>query len=373
MSRYRARQKARPWRTHHSINLHTHNVKPLILLALLFILAACASPKQTSFALQKTEIEAERTRHYTQAFTYQLKQRARLAEVAQPLLESSIHDCPSNTRYSLGIFLHSLQSYTEQERPAAEQLYQLNETPKILYVLNNGAANPQLKTGDQLLKVNDQQAPKNITKLQRLIAESIKKGDPVSFLIQRNNEPRTVTITPHKICAYPILYSNSDTINGYADGHKIIITAGLMRVAKQDPQLALIIAHELAHNTLHHINQRLTNTALGGLIDIALISSGVISPFIGAGLGANLHTQAYEIEADLEGLRLMHQAGFEIEGLDQFWQTMASIHPSTISQGIEMSHPTTVERALLIRKKIVELKQKKLRHHNHTKLLSPNY
>ena len=333
-----------------------HWKRYLSLILPTLIISGCSSPSLTTQPPSKDEIKQEQSIQLEKAFRYQLQQQTRLAEVARPLLTKNIEACGKRTKPSLGIFIHSLDDYKKPKKAVAKSIYSLNEQPSVLQVLSNGPAHQKLKVGDKLVSINQQPFPKGTAKSIKHLSSNLKDQTAVELTVERDEDLITLSIQPELLCDYPVILSPSDAINGYADGSTIVITQGLMRFAQDDNELALIIAHEMAHNTQHHIPQRIKNSSLGLLLDTALLTSGIPSPLIATGLGANLYTQQYEIEADLIGLQLMHNAGFEIEGLDLFWQKMAAVHPSTITKGKEISHPTTVERSIQIRKEITRLK-----------------
>lgn len=333
-------------------------MRKLLTLAGCLLITACAAPKYTGDAPEKTAYDAEQNRQFKAAFAYQDQQRLRLAEIGQQLFVGVRDVCGQKNRAHLGIRLHQPADYPQEQRTAATEFYGLENGVQIKTVLRHSAAAGKLQAEDQLLRINEQPVPESTSATTKLLREQLKQSATITLEINRQQQSKSITLTAIEQCDYPLFLSQSDAINGYADGSSIVITAGLMRFAKEDNQLALIIAHELAHNVEQHIPQRLQNAALGGLVDIALISSGVFSPFIGSGLAANLHTQDYELEADLIGLQYLHMAGFEITGLDRFWRQMAALHPSTITHGKVASHPTTVERVLRLQQEIKKLSNK---------------
>ncbi|WP_286239153.1 M48 family metallopeptidase [Neptuniibacter halophilus] len=332
-----------------------HFIRRLLPLTCLVILSGCAAPQHIAPAYSEEELSQERQTQYQLAFEYQLQQQIRLAEVSRPLLRSATDQCRSQ-RNSLGVLLHSIDDYPEAQRKMVAQRYNTDRRLQVLYPLSNGSVNGQLLRGDILLQVNSEKLPQDNSRraLQKL-HQALQQNPSISLKVERNGQPLNLQLQAEPVCDYPVSLRNSDQINGYADGSRVIITAGMMRFAEADNQLALIIAHEIVHNSQRHISQRLSNAGLGSLLDIGLISSGIFSPMLMTGLAANLHTQDYEIEADLLALPLLQQAGYEIRGLDRFWQQMASLHPQTIDPGRERSHPTTAERALLMRKEIERL------------------
>lgn len=343
--------------------------RPHFFVLCLFIgllLSACATPRQFETSIDPKTYEAEESVQFRLAIAHRHALQFRLAEVAQPLLQHNITACGQRTRYSLGLLLHALDDYPKAQQAAVDQLYQLERYAQknektanihpavVLYALNNSPA-AQLKPGDRISTINSKVAARETLKLHKQLNSALQSGQPIQLEIIRDRAKINVTLTPVKICDYAVRLSSSNAINGFADGSNIIITAGLMRFAKQDNQLALIIAHELAHNTLAHIPQRFGNTALGLLADIAVTAAGVPSPLIGASIGASLFSAAYETEADLEGVRMLHKASYSLKDIDLFWREMAALHPQSINHGPTASHPSTVKRAIRIRQEIQRL------------------
>jgi predicted Zn-dependent protease len=137
-------------------------------------------------------------------------------------------------------------------------------------------------------------------------------------------------------------------------GGKIGVHTGMLRVAENQDQLATVIAHEIAHVTAAHTNERLSTAAVAetGLSAVQMLLGGD-SPgqrqLMGAlGLGAQVGVllpfgRAQESEADLLGLRLMARAGFDPRASVQLWRNMErqgggsppeflSTHPSESSR-----------------------------------------
>ena len=73
------------------------------------------------------------------------------------------------------------------------------------------------------------------------------------------------------MCSYPVRLVNDQIINAFADGKNIIVTAGLMRFVESDDELALIVGHELAHNTMEHIQKNEQTSSQDKLLERFLI------------------------------------------------------------------------------------------------------
>jgi predicted Zn-dependent protease len=58
----------------------------------------------------------------------------------------------------------------------------------------------------------------------------------------------------------PLFIVESPILNAYTDGNKVVIYRGLIDFADNDDEIALVLGHELAHNTLYHL--RMNNLAI---------------------------------------------------------------------------------------------------------------
>jgi len=145
--------------------------------------------------------------------------------------------------------------------------------------------------------------------------------------VRRGEEILALFVTPVSACDYNLRLSQSSAINAFADGRNITVTAGMMEFTQSDSELALIIGHELAHNTMGHIPKSIANYILS--------------------LGGTRYTRPFESEADYVGLYYLARAGYSPEGVEKFWQRLATVAPKSINRA--KTHPTFPERYLGIR------------------------
>ncbi len=123
-------------------------------------------------------------------------------------------------------------------------------------------------------------------------------------------------------------------VNAFAlPGRKIGVYRGLLDVAENQHQLAAVIGHEIAHVTAKHANERVSTTFVtqSGL-QLAQVAAGGSSPaqqqlFGLLGLGAQVgvllpFNRRQEAEADLIGLDLMADAGFDPRESVNLWRNM---------------------------------------------------
>ncbi len=125
-----------------------------------------------------------------------------------------------------------------------------------------------------------------------------------------------------------------ESANAFAlPGGKIGVYAGLLNVAETPDQLAAVIGHEIAHVTAHHANARMSASSLvsTGMQVAGAISEGTAlgqQAMAALGLGAQVgillpYGRGQESEADVLGLDIMAQAGFDPRQAVTLWENMA--------------------------------------------------
>lgn len=134
---------------------------------------------------------------------------------------------------------------------------------------------------------------------------------------------------------WEVVVFDDDQINAFAlPGGKIGIYTGILKVAKNQHQLAAIIGHEVGHVIAEHGNERMSQNTLVGLgLEVtnqvlATNKVGYSKEIMSAiGLGVQVGVQlpfsrTHESEADFIGLDLMAKAGFKPNEAIGLWQNM---------------------------------------------------
>ncbi len=325
----------------------------LLLLGTCVLLSGCGTAPPLE-PVDADAIKQEQQQQTVAALRHTAQQRIRLHSVAYPILigVAQTH-CANEQRYSLGLMLHQMQTYPEQQQSAVKALYGSLQHPTLLHVLPASSAVDKLHPGDSILRINQQPAGSSLSHTLQQIEAAIAKGQTVSLTIQRDGQILEQSLSPKPTCHYPVRFSRSDSVNGYADGQNITINAGMLRFAN-DAELALIIAHELAHNVLKHTRTEVQRVTLAGLVDLMLISSGIPSPGIAMGLAGNLGLETFELQADRLAIEMLATAGYPLDGLADFWRRLGREYPHSIhSKGVE-SHPGTAERYLRMQQYILK-------------------
>ncbi|QDQ74059.1 M48 family metallopeptidase [Pseudoluteimonas lycopersici] len=134
-------------------------------------------------------------------------------------------------------------------------------------------------------------------------------------------------------------------------GGKVGVYTGIFTVAKNQDQLAAVIAHEIGHVISRHHEERITNqmrTETGlGLISALLgarYGEGVaqttnqLGGMAAQGLFVLPNSRTQESEADVVGQQLMAQAGFDPRAAVNLWQNMIAANGSGPPQWLS-THP----------------------------------
>jgi len=123
----------------------------------------------------------------------------------------------------------------------------------------------------------------------------------------------------------------NDEPNAFAlPGGKVGVYAGLFRVAKNDAQLATVLAHEVGHAIARHGAERMSHGVLAQLGGVAV--GAAVGPAY-ADLAAQAATfviilpysRTQESEADEIGLMLMAEAGYDPREAVKLWQNFEAL------------------------------------------------
>ena len=143
-------------------------------------------------------------------------------------------------------------------------------------------------------------------------------------------------------------------VNAFATaGGNVYIFTGLITAAENESQLAGVMAHELEHVLSRHVTEGMTrqikSQATVMLSTIALSSAADLSDgqtrallttgLLGAGLLGMKYDRRAETEADLVGMQYMWKAGYDPEGIPEFFRLLEEKYGSS-GPGWLSDHPT---------------------------------
>jgi len=336
-----------------------------LLAVALLDLAACSSPATRRAPLDNALVQQEQARQRDMAVRYSARQYQRLYRVAYPLLRAATPLCHDRLRPGMGYVLVSRSDFAQEMRTAASRVFGVDDGLQVLDVLpDSPAAQAGLHVGDRLLAVDGFQVATREGEEKRL-HDYLRRGAPGAprrVTVQRSGRPLTVTLRPDTLCDYGLGIVGSDAVNAMADGDNVILTKGMMRFAETDQELSLVVAHELAHNTMKHVDAKRSNATGGLILDVLAAAAGVNTQGMFQNIGASAYSQDFEAEADYVGMYIMARAGLPLHGAADFWRRMAAEHPAGIASNHAASHPASAERFLALQHTVQEIEAKEARH-----------
>lgn len=332
-------------------------VRALPVFFLSMLLAACAAPTTKRVEVSDEATKAEAARQTELAVTEMVEEQKRISRVHRTLSVKAHALCGDLVGPEVG--LYSMTKPKGNFGPVLESKYGIGERRTVLFVLEGSPAEAAgIKPRDVIKSVNGVQMTDRDGLIQ--LFEKVGPEDPLKYEIERAGETLSLTVKPERACRYPITLRPEQVINAFADGKQIMITRGMVNFARTDDELAIVVAHEMAHNVMKHIEARKQNVGLGILADIAtiLLTRGQVSSNF-ANLAGMKYSQEFEAEADYVGLYIMAQAGMPIADAPKFWRRMAVAHPANISSNHSASHPSTAYRMVALEETVKEIDDKK--------------
>jgi beta-barrel assembly-enhancing protease len=195
---------------------------------------------------------------------------------------------------------------------------------KISYHSNKYSLQDDVKLGRQAAAEVERQLP-------------IMRDEVVSSYVERVGQ-RLVESIPaqfqHREFSYYFKVVNARDINAFAlPGGPMYVNRGMIEAARNEGEMAGVMAHELAHVALRHGTaqaskaQKYKYGALAGAILGAVIGGG-LGQVVGQGsqlaVGAYFlrYSREYETEADILGAQIMANAGYDPRDLANMFRTI---------------------------------------------------
>jgi hypothetical protein len=331
--------------------------KFVAMASFVIALFGCAGPVTQRVNIDPVARAREERTQQMVAIRSEFELARRMWTVGYGVLKGAASECGATVRPSLGMMLLTKQLLPQKVRDAAAEALGVDERVKVYGVYKGSAAElAGVKVGDILLNGRSVMSPPNESR--EAAAVRLVAGRPVPLQVQRGTQTLALSAVPDKVCDYPLRLANTPAINAFADGKSIHVTRGMMRFAGEDRELALVIGHELGHNTMGHISKKQGNAVVGAIFDALAASRGINtqSAFMKAGAGA--YSQDFEAEADYVGLYYLARAGYDTEGAADFWRRMAAEQPASIKGSYSATHPATTERFLALEKESAEIRSK---------------
>ena len=139
-------------------------------------------------------------------------------------------------------------------------------------------------------------------------------------------------------------------------GGKIVVYEGLLPVTQDEPSLAIVLGHEIAHAVAKHSAEQLSTqvkqqyalqigTAVAGALGMGTNTQSIVQAIAAQGFNfKNLsYSRNHETEADHMGLIFAAMAGYDPQVATTFWQRMAASSTNQTAEFLS-DHPSDATR-----------------------------
>lgn len=328
-------------------------------LIALSMIAGCAAPTTRPASASAQATDAEAIKQSDLAAQDLVEKQKRVSRVSRLLATRAHSMCGEHVGPDTGIY--ALARLKGDYGDALARNYGIREQLTILFVLEGSPGEAAgLKARDVIMKVND--VPTAGVRGLSALHLKLPAEAPIVYEVERAGTPLSITVQSGRACRYPVIVAPSQAVNAFADGKGILMTRGMVNFAADDRELALVIAHEMAHNTMSHLEAKKQNASAGMVGDLAvlLLSRGQVSTRGAISqAAASAYSQEFEAEADYVGLYIMANAGFPIDEAPLFWRRMAAAHPGSIKANHAASHPSTAYRMVALENAVKEIDAKR--------------
>lgn len=238
----------------------------------------------------------------------------RVATVGHRLAAANLDLC-GRRQWLPGFAVHDLSQYGAEFRSSATRAFGLDAGPGVLALAAGGPAERAgLRADDILLAVDGAPPPRappqqrrSFETMEAILAaiESAFADGRADLAVRRAGAPQVIRVQAERGCVSRFQVVPGRRLNARADGRYVQVTAAIAEYVEDDEELAVVLAHEFAHNILGH--------------RVRLDEAGVERGFFG-NFGRNARRiRETEVEADRFSVYLMERAGYDPAAAVRFW------------------------------------------------------
>lgn len=180
-----------------------------------------------------------------------------------------------------------------------------------------------------------------------LAGQTVVASGPAVEAVQEIAE-RLTSHLPDNPYTFHVTLVQSDVVNAFAlPGGYVVVFTGLLKKAESPEEVAGVLSHELNHVLQRHGLERIVKTL--GVVAVVTILIGDQQGLIGLAkqLGVELmalkFSREQEMEADVTGLRLLHRAKIQPDGMIRFFERLSESEGGRVE--LLSTHPMSAARA----------------------------
>ena len=253
----------------------------------------------------------------------------RLSAIGYRIAASNAHSCGA-PRMMSGLIVHDLSQYPLSARGAVSRAFSLDRGIGVLGVVpDSGAARAGLRVDDEILRFGNRSVESAIAWTQRAtsyrriddffasLSQALGQG-PQRLLVRRSGQLVALDLAGRQGCGGDVKFVDSSSTNAWSDGRHVVLSSAIVNIARSDDELAFVIAHEMAHNILGHLDKsgRDSRALLGQLL-------------------ATAGPRGAESQADAAAVSLMNRGGYAPEAGITFLQSASR----RLWWAVSLSHP----------------------------------
>jgi len=164
-------------------------------------------------------------------------------------------------------------------------------------------------------------------------------------------------VAPGEGFEWEFVLFESDEANAFClPGGKVAVYTGLFAFIENDAELAVVVAHEIAHVVARHGGERMSWSLLQSLglmgLSYGTESETLLTLYgVATDVGVLLpYSRANETEADQIGLTLMARAGYDPNAAVHFWEKFSAGRDQSAIEVFLSTHPGGAERISELKK-----------------------
>jgi hypothetical protein len=223
----------------------------------------------------------------------------RLSEVAFRILVTNAEICGRHTAWTVGMHA-AVPDPIDAWSPAAES----GAYPTVVSLIaGSPALESGLRMGDRIRALDNEDLPSGYPGadlLSHLLHEN--QGEVLHLAVDRGGVRHEVAVRPRRVCAYDVALFENDAANALAQENRVVLTTGMLDMLARDDDVAVVLAHEVAHIAAGHTTH-------------------------------GRYAQDAEPEADYLGVFLAARAGYDVSGAAVLLQRIAAARAGYYGQG----------------------------------------
>ncbi len=208
-----------------------------------------------------------------------------------------------------------------------------------------------LARGDGILAVDGERMT-SLDDFNDAMASARRKGIAILSVVRLDGDGSVseVLLAGEPACDQDIHLVHDNVIATYPTGGDIYLTTALLETLESDDELALMISHDIAHETLGHLTRKRVQMGVGLLAEAAIMVFTAIPPTGSlARFGKHAFAGGMERDADRHGMYIAARAGYDPGPSAELWTRFADRdrHPRSADETVEHRHRSNTDALLM--------------------------